>query len=317
MASNNINKLIARTFFKNFFEKTENLSQKKGPSRFGHYSLIEPQQVSAKRDVPAYIPKPTYAETGEPMPPPSEPEIKTKNQIECMAHSCILARRVLREIKSILKPGITTDFVDHTIHEMIINQGAYPSTLNYRGFPKSVCTSINNVACHGIPDDRPLQDGDILNIDVTVFFNGYHGDCSEMYEIGTVDEQGKDLIKIAKLCMQKGMDICKPNEKFCNIGTMIEETAKKHGYNIFPAFGGHGIGQYFHGPPDIYHFANDGEGVMKPGMTFTIEPIVTQGREEVVVLEDEWTAVSLDNARSAQFENTILITENGYDILTS
>ncbi|OXU21017.1 hypothetical protein TSAR_011315 [Trichomalopsis sarcophagae] len=317
MTRNCVNKTFVRTFFKNFLKtRLENAARKKAQIAFGRYDIVEPGIVSARRSVPSYIPKPVYADTGKPQLPPTEPEIKNKDQIECMIHSCMLAKRVLKEIRSVVKPGVTTDFLDEKIHEMIINNGAYPSPLNYRGFPKSVCTSINNVACHGVPDDRTLQDGDIINIDVTVFLNGHHGDCSEMFEVGNVDEEGKKLIEATEVCLQKAISICKPNEKFCNIGKVIEETAGKQGFTVLPAFGGHGIGSYFHGPPDIIHIENDYKGAMKPGMTFTIEPVLSQGKEDVAILEDGWTAVTLDNARAAQVEHTILITDNGCDILT-
>ncbi|XP_011500543.1 PREDICTED: methionine aminopeptidase 1D, mitochondrial [Ceratosolen solmsi marchali] len=233
-----------------------------------------------------------------------------------MMQSCLFAKRILKEIKSEVKPGITTDSLDKIVHEMIVNNGLYPSALNYQHFPKSICTSINNVACHGIPDDRPLKDGDILNIDVTVFLNGYHGDCSEMYEVGTVDSEGKQLIKAADICLQKAIAICKPNERFCSIGNIIEDTANELGYNVIPAYCGHGIGSYFHGAPDIYHFRNNDSKVMRPGMTFTIEPVLTQGSKEVGILEDNWTAVTIDYARTAQVEHTILITDYGCEILT-
>ncbi|KAI4490915.1 hypothetical protein M0802_010589 [Mischocyttarus mexicanus] len=215
-----------------------------------------------------------------------------------------------------LQPGVTTDQLDEAIHDMIINNGAYPSPLNYKGFPKSICTSVNNVACHGIPDNRPLKHGDIINVDVTVYLNGYHGDCSKTFEVGESDPEGKRLIQVAELCLQSGIKICKPNEKFSSIGNVVEKIANEYGYNVIPAFVGHGIGTYFHGPPDIFHFAHESAEKMHPGMTFTIEPILTQGGQEVEILEDGWTAVTTDDARTAQSEHTILITENGYEIMT-
>ncbi|KAJ8679945.1 hypothetical protein QAD02_015732 [Eretmocerus hayati] len=315
--SANINQMITRPFFKKFIQDKLEGSARKKAQKFGKYDIVEPRNVSDRRMVPSYIPKPEYADTGIPKESPEEPEIKDKYQIECMAHSCKFAKRILRELRAVVKPGITTDSLDEKVHEMIINNGAYPSPLNYKGFPKSVCTSINNVACHGIPDDRPLQDGDILNIDVTVYLNGYHGDCSEMYEVGKVDDEGKRLIDVTEICLMKAISICKPNERFCNIGNIVEKTASESGYTVLPAFGGHGIGSYFHGPPDICHYANYHEnGVMKAGMTFTIEPILSQGKEEVAILEDGWTAVTLDHARTAQIEHTILITDSGCNILT-
>ncbi|XP_012251692.2 methionine aminopeptidase 1D, mitochondrial isoform X2 [Athalia rosae] len=273
--------------------------------------------VSDKRSVPSYIPKPSYAADSSALPVyPNKAEVKDKNQIESMRHSCILARQILNEAGRYLKAGLTSDELDKRLHCLIINNGAYPSPLNYRGFPKSICTSINNVACHGIPDNRPFLEGDILNVDVTVFRNGYHGDCSGMFKIGEVDNEALRLIEATKKCLKNAISICKPNEKFSSIGHIIEDTAQRLGFGIIPAFAGHGIGTYFHGPPDIFHFANDFEGTMEAGMTFTIEPVLTQGGPDIEILEDGWTAVTADNARTAQVEHTILITDTGCEILT-
>ncbi|KAF0298797.1 Methionine aminopeptidase 1D, mitochondrial [Amphibalanus amphitrite] len=195
-----------------------------------------------------------------------------------------------------LQPGVTTEEIDRLVHRLTVQHGAYPSPLNYRGFPKSVCTSVNNVACHGIPDDRPLEDGDIINIDVTVFLDGHNGDCSETYPVGQVDQQGLRLIDAARRCRDDAIAICRPGVPFSEIG--------------------HGIGRYFHGPPEIYHCWNSYPGTMQPGMTFTIEPVISQGSREIVLLEDGWTAISGDGSRSAQFEHTVLITEDGVEILT-
>ncbi|XP_076240732.1 methionine aminopeptidase 1D, mitochondrial isoform X2 [Calliopsis andreniformis] len=302
-------------FIKNFFKK--GITGRKPLNKsFGNYEIVEPWTVSEIRKVPSCIPKPSYSQSAMPREGPKKPEVKDKNQIACMRDSCNFAKQVLSHLQKYVKPGITTDELDAIAHELIINNGAYPSPLNYRGFPKSICTSINNVACHGIPDTRPLQKGDILNIDVTVFLNGYHGDCSKMFEVGECDKEAKRLISVTELCLKTAIEICKPNENFCSIGNIIEETATKHGYSIVPAFAGHGIGTYFHGPPDILHFANNTTGKMLPGMTFTIEPILSQGSKEIEILEDGWTAVTVDNSRTAQAEHTILVTDTGCDILT-
>ncbi|XP_076181822.1 methionine aminopeptidase 1D, mitochondrial isoform X2 [Ptiloglossa arizonensis] len=281
-----------------------------------NYEIVEPWTVSRLRKVPACISKPSYSQSSIPEENPKEPEIKNKNQIKCMRDSCYFAKQVLNYIKQFVKPGITTDELDALAHEMIISNGAYPSPLNYQGFPKSICTSVNNVACHGIPDNRPLQKGDTLNIDVTVYLNGYHGDCSDMFEVEECDSNVRQLINVTKLCLKSAINICKPNENLCNIGNIIEETANKNGYSVIPIFLGHGIGTYFHGPPNILHFANDLTGKMLPGMTFTIEPILSQGSTEIEILEDGWTAVTIDNSCTAQVEHTILITDTGCDILT-
>ena len=183
-------------------------------------------------------------------------------------------------------------------------------------FPKSVCTSVNNVVCHGIPDDRPLEDGDIINVDITVFLDGVHGDCSETFLVGNVDESGQKLVQVAKESMEVGVKACGPGVEFRTIGAVIQSHAESQGFQVVPAFTGHGIGSFFHGPPDIYHMQNLYPGRMKPGVTFTVEPAISEGSHEIVILEDGWTAVTSDNSRSAQFEHTVLITESGVEILT-
>nr|CAD7457988.1 unnamed protein product [Timema tahoe] len=212
--------------------------------------------------------------------------------------------------------GKTTDDIDKLVHKLAIDNEAYPSPLHYKGFPKSVCTSVNNVACHGIPDDRPLEDGDIINIDVTVYLNGFHGDCSSTFLVGNVDEKGRKLVQVTKECLYRAIEHCKPGRFFNSLGEEIENTARKFGLTVIPAFAGHGIGSYFHGPPDIYHCYNSYPGRMLPGMTFTIEPVIAQGSENIVILEDGWTAVTEDTGRAAQFEHTVLITETGVEVLT-
>lgn len=284
---------------------------------FGKYNIVQPWVVSERVTVPAYIPQPSYSESSIPKEEePIIPEIKDEYQIECMRQSCKLASHILHQVDTLIKPGVTTDFLDKEVHDMIIGNGAYPSPLNYHGFPKSICTSVNNVACHGIPDSRPLQDGDILNVDITVYLNGYHGDCSAMFQVGEVDSEGKRLITITELCLKSAIGICKPDQHFCSIGNIIENIASKHNFNVIPAFVGHGIGTYFHGAPDIFHCANNYSGKMKPGMTFTIEPVLTQGMTQVEILEDGWTVCTVDNARTAQIEHTVLITDNGCEVLT-
>lgn len=296
--------------------KNEQPSKSEQRKDFGKYDIVLPRIMSKPRSVPSYIVKPSYSETSIPESGPEEPEIKSNCQIQCMRDSCILAKRVLNALEPYVKSGTTTDDLDEIAHEIILSNGAYPSPLNYCGFPKSICTSVNNVACHGIPDNRPLQNGDILNIDVTVFLNGYHGDCSKMFEVGKCDLQAKHLIDVTQLCLDSAIAICKPTQEFCNIGNIIEKIAMEHGYNIVPAFLGHGIGTYFHGAPHIFHFANDYTGKMQAGMTFTIEPVLSQGTKEIEILEDGFTAITVDNARTAQIEHTVLITDDGCEVLT-
>ncbi|XP_067003662.1 methionine aminopeptidase 1D, mitochondrial [Anabrus simplex] len=283
---------------------------------FGRYSIVQPGLIKKEPSFPQHITVPSYYTTTLPDPSPAEPEIKTSEQINKMRRSCILARQILECVKSYVQVGRTTEELNELVWNLCIENNAYPSPLNYRGFPKSVCTSVNNVACHGIPDDRPLQDGDIINVDVTVYLNSHHGDCSETFLVGDVDSEGCRLVKTTQLCLNNAIANCRPGVEFSTIGFVVEETARQNGFTVVPAFTGHGIGSYFHGPPDIYHCYNDYPGKMASGMTFTIEPVLAQGSQEIVILEDGWTAVTLDNGRTAQFEHTVLITESGVEVLT-
>lgn len=215
-----------------------------------------------------------------------------------------------------MQVGVSTDEIDLQVHQFIINHGAYPSPLFYRSFPKSVCTSVNNVVCHGIPDDRQLKNGDIVNIDVTVYIDGHHGDCSETCLVGEVDEEGCHLVNITRLCLEEAIEICAPGQNFSYIGTVIDACARRHKLRVVPNFIGHGIGSYFHGPPDIYHFRNRLPGIMQEGMTFTIEPALSLGSSQCRILSDGWTAVTTDGSRAAQFEHTVLITKYGVEVLT-
>lgn len=212
---------------------------------------------------------------------------------------------------------MTTDEIDSFVYNAAIENRAYPSPLRYCGFPKSVCTSVNNIACHGIPDDRRLEDGDIINVDITVYLNSFHGDTSKTFLIGNVDERGKYLVHHNEVALMEAIKICRPGQNFNEIGKAISKYAKEVDLRIIPAFIGHGIGEFFHGPPEIYHFENNFElGVMEPRTTFTIEPIFSLGYEEVELWEDGWTASTADGSRTSQFEHTILITDDGCEILT-
>lgn len=285
---------------------------------FGSYDVLDDTgEVSQAQLVPSHIACPVYFETGEPAEGPSGPELKAAWQVNSMKESCRLARLVMNTVAENIKSGMTTDDIDILVHNKIIENGAYPSPLNYHGFPKSVCTSVNNVACHGIPDDRKLIDGDIISVDITVFCKGYHGDCCETFFIGDADEAGQHLVDAARKCRDEAIAICGPGVPFAAIGHKVEQVARREKVTVVPCFIGHGIGTYFHGPPDIYHCYNNYPGTMEEGMTFTVEPIVAQGQEDVLILEDGWTAVMVDNGRAAQFEHTVLITESGHEILTA
>lgn len=278
---------------------------------------MEPVEIGPERPVPEHIDKPMYYYPSGRVEPPSVPEIKCLDTILRMRESCRLAAEILRRCGELVAPGITTDELDKFAHDAILQANAYPSPLRYEGFPKSICTSVNNVACHGIPDIRKLIDGDIINVDVTVFHQKVHGDCSKTFLVGdSVDEKGRELVRVAEECRDIGIEVCGPGVELTRIGAVIEEHARKHGMTVAPTFCGHGIGSYFHGPPDIYHGRNQFAGTMEPGMTFTVEPVITMGSKDMAILEDNWTIVSVDNARSAQFEHTILITQDGKEILT-
>jgi len=288
-------------------------------TNFGVYETVYAGNVSEPNAVPGYVPKPSYAKTGIVDEPDSygPPEIQNRGQIEMIVHSCRFAKFVLDSAESLLTVGTTTDEVDLFVHDLIIGNNGYPSPLNYNGFRKSVCTSINNVLCHGVPDDRPLVDGDLITVDVSVYVNGFHGDCAATYCVGNVDELGRTLMNVARQCMDKGIQACGPGKPFADIGKAIEIHAIQNGHSVVPSITGHGISTYFHGPPIIFHSSlYHYPGTMEPGMVFTVEPVICQGSNDIEMLEDGWTVVTADDSRGAQFEHTILITEDGYSILT-
>ena len=202
---------------------------------------------------------------------------------------------------------------------MCIERGAYPSPLNYQKFPKSVCTSVNEVICHGIPDSRPLEDGDIVNLDVTCFVDGVHGDTNATFFVGSVDDESTRLVHVTEECMWHGIEAVQPGRPISDIGRAIELHAKKHRYGVVRAFIGHGIGEQFHTDIQVLHYYDArASTVMKPGMTFTIEPMITLGTwQHKMVFDDDWTAVTADGKRTAQFEHTVLVTDDGVDVLTA
>ncbi|KAF6727634.1 Methionine aminopeptidase 1D, mitochondrial [Oryzias melastigma] len=215
---------------------------------------------------------------------------------------------------------MTTDEIDFIVHQETIRHNAYPSPLRYGGFPKSVCTSVNNVVCHGIPDSRKLEDGDIINIDVTVYLDGYHGDTSETFLIGQVDEVGQRLVETARRCRDEAIAVCRPGAQLCVIGNTISEIVQANGFQVCPYFIGHGIGSSFHCHPEIWHHGRN-DIQIDCGLTISVnpavlEPIVMEGSSEFRILKDKWTAVSVDDKRSAQFEHTVIITSDGVEILT-
>jgi len=228
----------------------------------------------------------------------------------------VLAKKILEEIGNFLKPGISTQRIDDLAKELIIIHNAYPSALNFKAFPKCISTSVNNVAAHGIPDSRPLENGDIINVDVTVYLDGFHGDCSDTFLIGDTDEYAVNLVRVTKDCLAQGILACGPGKKLTGIGHSIHRHARKNNCTVVPLFLGHGIGEFLHCPPDIYHCLNNYPGTMTEGMVFTVGPVISEGDRRVKVLEDGWTAVTVDNSRTAQVEHTVLITGTGVEILT-
>ncbi|CAA0840944.1 Methionine aminopeptidase 1D-chloroplastic/mitochondrial [Striga hermonthica] len=282
----------------------------------GKRKRLKPGKVSPRRPVPSHIQRPPYVDSEIPPGIGSKPEIHDEKGIECMRASGKLAAQVLQHAGTLVKPGITTDEIDQAVHQMIIDNGAYPSPLGYGGFPKSVCTSVNECICHGIPDSRVLEDGDIINIDVTVYLNGYHGDTSATYFVGEVDEEAKNLVKVTKECLDKAISICAPGVEYKRIGKEIQDLADKHKYGVVEQFVGHGVGKMFHSDPVILHYRNNVRGRMLLNQTFTIEPMLTMGSIKAVMWEDNWTVVTRDGSLSVQFEHTILITKDGAEILT-
>ena len=228
-----------------------------------------------------------------------------------------LASSTLDMITSFIKPGITTDFIDKTCYEFIKDNGGYSAPLNYRGFEKSVCTSLNHVVCHGIPSDRVLKEGDAINVDVTAIVNEYYGDTSRMFSIGEISVKANNLINATYESMMKGIEILKPGKQLGDIGYEIQSYVEEKGYSVVRDFCGHGISDTFHEPPNILHYGKKNTGIeLRPGMTFTIEPMINDGKYDVKVLNDGWTAVTKDKSLSAQFEHTIGITEDSYEIFT-
>lgn len=290
--------------------------------RFHFTGKLRPGKVSARKEVSSSIPRPDYWKDGVPKARhprfPWDITALTDEEVEKMRVSCRMAREILDMAGRMVRPGVLTDDIDEIVHREIIGRGAYPSPLNYNKFPKSCCTSINEVVCHGIPDSTALVDGDIVNIDITVYYNGFHGDCSETFLVGNVDERGRHLVKTTYDCLESAIAICKPGLAVKNIGGVIEDIAAREGFSVVRNFCGHGVNSVFHTTPNVMHFRNnEPAGVLKPNVTFTIEPMVNEGTPRNVTWPDEWTTTTLDGKRSAQFEHTLLITEDGVEKLTA
>ena len=268
------------------------------------------------RSVPEHIERPSYADTGE-VERWDEPVVKSPEIIERMRHAGRVASEVLRLAGDFLQPGITTDDVDAYVHDLFIERGAYPSTLNYHGYPKSLCTSANEVICHGIPDSRVIRDGDIMNLDVTGFIGGVHGDTNATFCIGDVDPASRELVRVTEECTWRGIEAVRPGRPLSDIGRAIEDHAHTGGYGVVRAFIGHGIGHQFHTDIQVLHYYDSrSTTIMQPGMVFTIEPMITLGTWQHRMWDDGWTAVTADGKRTAQFEHTLVVTDDGYEVLT-
>ena len=244
--------------------------------------------------------------------------IKTPDEITKMRIAGRLAADVLHMIAPYVKPGVTTDALNQLCHDYIVNeQQAIPAPLNYHGFPKSICTSVNHQVCHGIPSDNVLKNGDIVNIDITVIKEGFHGDTSKMFYVGEAGIKAKRLCEIAHQCLIKGIELVKPGTQLGDIGHAIQTHAEANGCSVVREYCGHGIGRIFHEDPQVLHYGTPGTGlVLEAGMIFTIEPMINIGKRDVKLLPDKWTVVTKDHSLSAQWEHTLLVTPTGVDILT-
>ncbi|MBK7723132.1 MAG: type I methionyl aminopeptidase [Austwickia sp.] len=280
-------------------------------------SPLTPGVVGPRRSVPASIRRPEYVDRPAPTPYTGS-DVQDEATIEAMRRAGSLAAAALQAAAAIIAPGVTTDELDRVTHEFLLSHGAYPSTLGYRGFPKSLCTSVNEVVCHGIPDGRPLEDGDIVNLDITAYLDGVHGDTNATFPVGTVEEASRLLIERTREAMMRGIRAAAPGRPINVIGRVIESYARRFGYGVVREYTGHGIGSAFHSGLIIPHYdaAPGYDRLIEPGMTFTIEPMLTLGSAACRSWDDGWTVVTEDGSRTAQFEHTILITATGAEILT-
>ncbi|KAI8340258.1 peptidase M24, structural domain-containing protein [Chlamydoabsidia padenii] len=306
--------------------KSNHSSSKKLYDPFPTYNYTGPLRavypLSPRRKVPDHIEKPDYHHTGIPKSEFAQSrgtaiQVCNEEEIKAMREACRITREVLDVAAKAIRVGITTDELDRIVHEATLERDAYPSPLNYNFFQKSCCTSINEVICHGVPDQRPLEDGDILNLDVSCYYKGFHGDCNATYLVGNVDEVGKKLVQTTKECLDLAIAAVKPGARYRDFGKIIEDHATKNGFSVVRAFCGHGINQLFHCLPNVHHYANNkAVGIVRPGHIFTIEPMICEGEHKEQLWPDSWTAATIDGKRSAQFEHTLLVTETGVEILT-
>jgi len=278
--------------------------------------LLTPGRISPRRPVPDSIPRPEYVDK----PAPERfagSEVKDADTVARMRVAGRLAAEAMAEVARHIAPGVTTDELDRVGHEFLVDHGAYPSTLGYKGFPKSLCTSVNEVICHGIPDSTELRDGDIVNIDITAFIGGVHGDTDATYLVGAVAEEDRLLVERTREALRRAINAVRPGRPFSVVGRVIESYARRFGYGVVRDFTGHGIGTAFHSGLVVPHYDDPRYStLMEPGMTFTIEPMLNLGTHEWTMWDDGWTVVTADGRRSAQFEHTILVTDGRAEILT-
>jgi methionyl aminopeptidase len=279
---------------------------------------VRPGTVSPTRPVPASIRRPPYlasdgVPSGRTLGPLTDPAA-----IDRLRAACKAARRVLNGLGPAVRAGVTTDQLDALAHDLYVAEGGYPSPLGYRGFPKSICTSVNEVVAHGIPDDRPLADGDIVNCDITIYLDGMHGDCSATFLVGEVAPEIQELVDVTAQSLAAGVAVVRPGGRVRDIGRAIQACARVHGFGIVRELVGHGIGEEFHAEPYVHHYDEPRDRTrLRPGMAFTIEPMLTLGDPDVVQWDDGWTIATLDGSPSAQFEHTVLVTRDGVEVLTA
>ncbi len=267
--------------------------------------------------MPSSIERPEYVGQIAPLPYRGS-SVRDEATIAAMRVAGRIAAQALDAVEAAIAPGVTTDELDRVGHEFVISQGAYPSTLGYRGYPKSLCSSVNEVICHGIPDDRPLEDGDIVNIDITAYLGGVHGDTNKTYLVGDVDQESRLLVERTHEATMRAIRAVKPGRQINVIGRVIETYAARFGYGVVREFTGHGVGPAFHDGLVVPHYDDrSADTVILPGMTFTIEPMLTLGTAEWDMWDDGWTATTQDRSRTAQFEHTLLVTNDGAEILTT
>ncbi|MCI5825968.1 MAG: type I methionyl aminopeptidase [Arcanobacterium sp.] len=278
---------------------------------------LTPGHISPQLGVPAHIKRPEYLFHDGPEIVTAS-DVKTPETIERIRIAGTIAADAMYEAAKIIAPGVTTDAIDKVAHEYMCDHGAYPSCLGYMGYLKSICTSVNEVICHGIPDDRPLEDGDIINLDVTAYIGGVHGDTNAMFYVGDVDPESKLLCERTYTAMMRGIKAAKPGRAVNVIGRVIESYAKRFEYGVVEDYTGHGVGEAFHSGLIIPHYdaAPAYATTIEPGMVFTVEPMLTLGDIAWEQWDDDWTVVTADRSRSAQWEHTIAVTEDGFDILT-